>query len=90
MQRRTERDWLVVNTAVYMSLNHALRFAVFAALGFSLAPWWPLLTAMIAAGVVGSWVGTRLRQHVPQADFQRVFRWLITLLAARMIALPLL
>lgn len=90
MQRRTERDWLVVNTAVYMSLNHALRFAVFAALGFSLAPWWPLLTAMIAAGVVGSWVGTRLRQRVPQADFQRVFRWLITLLAARMIALPLL
>ena len=90
MQRRRERDWLVVNTAVYMSLNHALRFAVFAALGFSLAPWWELVTGMILAGVLGSWVGTRLRQYIPQADFQRAFRWLITLLAARMIALPFL
>lgn len=88
LRRNSERDWLVVNTAVYMSLNHLLRFGAFVALGFSLAPWWGLLLGMIAAGICGSWVGTRLRHRVPQARFQRWFRWLVTLLAARLIALP--
>ncbi len=89
LRRRSERDWLVVNTAVYMSLNHLLRFAAFAALGFSLAPWWQLVAGMVVAGISGSWLGTRLRRRVPQADFQRWFRWLVTLLALRLIALPL-
>jgi uncharacterized membrane protein YfcA len=73
-----------------MALNHALRFAAFTAMGFSLAPWWKLVGAMVLAGICGSWVGTRLRHRVPQADFQRWFRWLVSLLAMRLIALPLL
>ena len=88
LRRNTERDWLVVNTAVYMSLNHALRLAAFVLLGFSLGVGWPLVIGMIAAGIVGSWVGTRLRHRVPQRNFERLFRALVTLLALRMIALP--
>lgn len=90
LRRNTARDWLVVNTAVYMTLNHAIRVAAFVAIGFSFAAWWPLLTGMIVAGICGSWVGTRLRHLVPQVNFQRLFRWMVTLLALRMIALPLL
>ena len=90
LRRHSGRDWLVVNTAVYMSLNHLLRFVAFTALGFSLAAWWPLVAGTTIAGICGSWVGTRLRHRLPQADFQRWFRWLVTLLAARLIALPLL
>ena len=90
MQRNKARDWLVVNTAVYMTLNHLLRVVAFTAIGFSLAPWWQLVLAMILAGIAGSWVGTRLRPRVPQLDFQRWFRVLVSLLAARMIALSFL
>jgi uncharacterized membrane protein YfcA len=90
LQRNTGRDWLVVNTAVYMTLNHALRVLAFVVIGFSFAHWWQLLGAMIVAGICGSWVGTRLRGHIPQIDFHRWFRWLVTLLAVRMIVLPLL
>lgn len=86
--RNTGRDWLVVNTAVYMALNHATRLAAFLAIGFSLGAWWHLAAGMIAAGILGSWVGTRLRHLVPQRNFQRLFRWMVTLLALRMIALP--
>ena len=85
-----ERDWLVVNTAVYMSINHALKVAAFAILGFSFSPWLLLIAGMIVASVVGSWAGTHLRQYVPQLDFQRWFKILITVLAVRMIALPVL
>ena len=90
LRRNTARDWLVVNTAVYMTLNHAIRVVAFIAIGFSFAAWWPLLSGMIAASIVGSWAGTRLRRFVPQVNFQRLFRWMVTLLALRMIALPLL
>ncbi len=90
LQRNRERDWLVVNTAVYMSLNHGLRVLAFAAIGFSFGPWWLLLAGMVLAGVAGSWVGTRLRRFVPQRNFQLGFRLLVTALAIRMIALVLL
>lgn len=81
------RDWLVVNTAVYMSINHALRAIVFGILGFSFAPWLWLILGMVVAGVLGSWVGTRLRSRIPQQSFQRAFKWLISLLALRMVAM---
>ena len=87
MRRNAERDWLVVNTAIYMSLNHVVRVVAFVLVGFSFAQWWSLVLGMIIAVSAGSWVGTRLRSHVPQMDFQRVFRFLVTLLAVRMIAI---
>ena len=90
MRRNTGRDWLVVNTAVYMTLNHGLRLSAFLVIGFSFAPWWQLVSGMVVAGVCGSWVGTRLRGYVPQLNFQKWFRWLVSLLAARMIALSLI
>lgn len=88
LRRQSGRDWLVVNTALYMSLNHLLRMLAFFALGFSFAPWWQLLLGMVCASVAGSWIGTRLRARVPQINFQRWFRLLVSLLAIRMIALP--
>ncbi len=90
LRRSTARDWLVVNTAVYMTLNHAIRVAAFVAIGFSFTAWWPLLGGMIVAGILGSWVGTRLRRFLPQLNFQRLFRWMVTLLAVRMMVLPML
>ncbi|MEH6635988.1 MAG: sulfite exporter TauE/SafE family protein [Halioglobus sp.] len=89
LQRNTGKDWLVINTAVYMALNHGMRLLAFLAIGFSFAPWWQLLIGMILAGVIGSWVGTRLRRYVPPANFHKWFRWLVTLLALRMIALAI-
>jgi uncharacterized protein len=90
LKRNTARDWLVVNTALYMSLNHCLRLFAFVLIGFSFAPWWQLLCALVIASVVGSWVGTRLRKRIPEINFQRIFRILVTLLALRLIVLTLL
>ena len=90
LRRSREKHWLVVNTAVYMSLNHCLRVAAFFVLGFSFYPWLSLLAGMVLAVIAGSWVGTRLRALIPQLDFQRWFKWLVSLLAARMIAHSLL
>ncbi|NND68533.1 MAG: sulfite exporter TauE/SafE family protein [Halioglobus sp.] len=85
LRRNDERDWLVVNTALYMCLNHGIRSGAFALIGFSFAPWWQLLAGMVAAVIAGSWVGTRLRTRVPQVNFARLFKVLVSLLALRMI-----
>ena len=89
MRHNTGRDWLVVNTALYMSLSHVMRVGAFIVLGFSFAPWWPLILSMALAVTAGSWLGTQLRMHIPQINFQRWFKWLVSLLALRMIAMPL-
>jgi len=88
LRRNSGRDWLVVNTAVYMSLNHAFRSMGFVLLGFSLAQWWRLLLALVVAVAAGSWLGTRLRHCLPQRNFGLYFKILITLLALRMLLLP--
>ena len=90
LQHSSDRDWLVVNTAMYMSISHAMRVGAFMLLGFSISPWWPLLLALLVAVTAGSWVGTRLRAHIPAVNFRRWFRLLVTALALRMIAMPLL
>lgn len=85
-----QRDWLVVNTGVYMVLNHFFRTLAFALLGFAFMPWWHEVLAMSIAMVPGAWIGTRLRYWLPQQNFARIFRWLISILALRMIALTFL
>ncbi len=89
-RRSIQRDWLVVNTASYMSINHIIKTCAFAFIGFSFGPWLWLIAGMVLASVVGSWVGTWLRRFIPEIDFQRWFRLLVTLLALRMITLPFL
>jgi uncharacterized membrane protein YfcA len=86
-QRNTGKDWLVVNTAVYMSANHLLRMLAFGLMGFVFLDFAWLLTGMIVAVITGSWVGSWLRRFVPEIDFRFWFRLLISILALRMIAL---
>lgn len=86
----TEREWLVVNTGVYMTINHGIRTIAFGLLGFAFNAWWLTITIMSLAVVVGSWLGTRLRQSVPQTNFEIVFKWIVTLLALRMVILTAL
>lgn len=85
-----QREWLVVNTGVYMTLNHGIRAAAFGLMGFAYAQWWPVIVMMGVSSIVGAWAGTQLRQRLPAGNYARVFRWLITLLAVRMVVMTVL
>lgn len=89
LRHNSERDWLVVNTAAYMSLNHGLRMLAFGLMGFAFMPWINLILAMTIAVTLGSWAGTRVRSMIPQKSFDIWFKLLITLLALRMIGLSI-
>ena len=40
--------------------------------------------------VTGALVGTRLRQSLPQQNFETIFRWVVTVLALRMVGLTVM
>jgi uncharacterized membrane protein YfcA len=86
-RRQQQRDWLVVNTAVYMTSNHLLKLIAFGFMGFAFYDYLWLLLGMTTAVIIGSWLGTRLRGFVPEINFQFWFKLMVSLLALRMIVI---
>lgn len=90
LRRGLAKDELVVTLGTVMIAIHVFKLVAFAVAGFVFAPYWSLIGGMMLAVVLGSWVGTRLRGHLPEAALRRTLKWLITLLAVRMIVGALL
>lgn len=82
---RLGRHGVVATHAACMTVQHGLKAGAFAALGFSFLPWLPLLLAMIPAGFLGTLVGRRILDLVPDSRFAWAFRLLLSLLALRLL-----
>ena len=85
LQEGLERDRLVVTHGAMMSVLHGCKALTFLALGFAVGPYWTLLAGMLVAVTLGSWVGTRIRPPLPEGDFRRIYRILLTVLALRLV-----
>lgn len=84
-QLYTNRFQIMATLAAVMSLQHVIKMAVFQQAGVNLGPWLPLAGAMILSGAIGTWVGLRILKHMPERQFARLFNWVLTLLALRLI-----
>jgi uncharacterized protein len=80
-----DRRQLVATHAMLNSLQHVIKVAVFAALGFAFRDYVPLILVMVAAGFVGTYVGSRLLTRVPERVFRLVFRLLLSAVAIGLI-----
>jgi uncharacterized protein len=80
-----ERFRIVATFAAAMTLQHVSKIIVFTGAGFDLVPWMPLLLAMVAGGAFGTWLGLHVLRRMPDRHFKRLFNWLLTLLAVRLI-----
>lgn len=85
-----DRRRLVATHAAGMTVQHALKVVAFGLAGFAFAPWLPLLAAMIAAGYLGTLLGSRLLDRLPQRAFALVFRLLLSVLALDLVRRGLL
>ena len=65
--------------------QHAIKVVIFGMLGFSFATYAPLMAAMFAAAVAGTWIGKRLLINVPQWVVKPIFKALVTVLGAKLI-----
>jgi uncharacterized membrane protein YfcA len=90
LSKGVDRDGLVATSATFMSFTHAIKVVVFMMIGFSFTQYWHLGLGMIIATVLGSYIGTRMRHRVPDKRFQFILKWLLTVLAFRMIYISLI
>lgn len=85
LRENLPRDHTVITHSVQMTSSHAMKILTFGFLGFVFAPYWKLVVGMIASASLGSYLGTLIRGRVPEHHFRVLLRWLVTLLAVRMI-----
>lgn len=76
---------LVATHAACMVIQHGMKILVFGTLGFAYAQWAPLIAAMIASGVAGTWVGTRTLDNLPEATFRLGFKIVMTAVSLHLI-----
>jgi len=79
------RQALVATHAACMVIQHGMKILAFGTLGFAYAQWGPLIAAMIASGVAGTWVGTRVLDKLPEEAFRLGFKIVMTLISLHMI-----
>lgn len=85
LRRGLQRDAQVVTAAVMMTFTHLIKIILFAILGFSFVAYWQIIAGMSLGVIAGAWLGTHIRYRIPEAPFKTFLRWLLTLLAVRMI-----
>jgi len=76
---------LVATHAACMVIQHGMKILVFGTLGFAYAQWAPLIAAMIASGLAGTWVGTRTLDNLPEATFRLGFKIVMTAVSLHML-----
>jgi len=84
-----ERRGIVATHAAMMTTQHGLKIIAFGLLGFAFAPWLPLIAAMIAAGFVGTLIGSRLLGRLSEHQFELIIKTLLTVLALDLVLRPL-
>ena len=85
IRERVNKDQIVVTSAVISLISHGLKILIFGLVGFIFAPFLTLIAGMLLSVTFGSWAGTRIREHVSEDFFLKLFKVIVTILAARMI-----
>ncbi|MFK8033017.1 MAG: TSUP family transporter [Hyphomicrobiales bacterium] len=80
------RHGIVATHAAAMTLQHSLKILVFGFLGFAFTAWLPLMVAMIVSGYIGTIIGSKLLDQLPEALFKKLLKATVTLLAITLIA----
>lgn len=71
--------------AMAMVMQHGLKVLAFGVLGFAFGAWVPIMVAMVAAGFLGTLVGTKLLHALPEAAFRKGFKVVLTALSFQLI-----
>ena len=57
----------------------------FSSFGFNYLSYLPHIIGATVAGFLGTWLGKRVAQKVSEITFRKVFKWLVTLMALRLV-----
>lgn len=80
---------LIGTAGACMTLQHGGKVGIFALGGFAYTPWLTLMAAAVAAGFIGTFLGTRLLHRLDEAVFRHGLKIVLTGLAGWLILLGL-
>ncbi len=87
---KLDRMRIVATHAACMVAQHAMKTLAFGFLGFAFAQWALLMIAIVGAGFLGAWSGTKLLRAMPEAKFKQGFRAVLTFFGVYLLAAALL
>lgn len=64
-----------------MLSQHLLKVVTFGLIGFAYGPWVPFIVVLVSAGLLGTWIGTRILIRLPEKSFKIAFQFAITAIA---------
>lgn len=76
-----DRHQLVATHAALMTFQNTAKITAFVLYGFVFADFLPIMLAMVAAGFIGTAIGSHFLGKLPEKAFRTGFKWLITLIA---------
>ncbi|MBJ02928.1 MAG: hypothetical protein CMK00_08680 [Planctomycetes bacterium] len=92
------KEQIIATKATCQAYNHLLKIAAFSLLApavtgtsaFQVLDQVLLAAPLLAAVVLGTFLGKRLLGHLSEERFRQLYRWLLTLIALRLLLTPLL
>jgi uncharacterized membrane protein YfcA len=84
-QMSKDRFERVATFSACMTVQHAIKLLVFGWLGFAFSDWLALIVAMVLTGVAGTWIGLNLLSKISNCRFDQTFKWVLTLLAIKLL-----
>lgn len=79
------RQALIGTKAACQMLGHLAKLVVFGVVGFAFADYALALLLLSVAVVAGTWIGSRLLDHVSEVLFVRLYKVVLTLIALRLV-----
>ena len=82
---RLGKHVVVATQGACVSTHYLLKAVAFGVIGFNYVEWLPFITTMVVAGFIGTLVGGRLLDRVPEKSFARAFRAVLTVFALKLL-----
>jgi uncharacterized membrane protein YfcA len=82
---KLERHAHVATHAALMTAQHGLKVVVFGLLGFAFGAWAPVILALIAVGLIGTFTGKLVLNRLSNAHFGTALNVLLILISLRLI-----
>lgn len=81
-----DKDQIIATGAIFMSISHLAKLIIFGVIGFQFFDYSLILILMCVGAILGSYIGSKVRKIVNNQVYLTVIKYLLSLLAIKMIA----
>jgi uncharacterized membrane protein YfcA len=85
LKKLPNKDQIIATGAIFMSISHMAKIIVFGFIGFQFGEYLSTLILMSLGAILGSYIGARVRKKVDNPIYIQLVKWLLSLLAFKMI-----